>query len=73
MITIKFPDSDTELEALGFLLGRFPGRALKTGEVLVPDAALQALALEGYQFTVIGKSTYEQQIASLRDIVPATV
>jgi len=34
MITIKFPDSDTELEALGFLLGRFPGRALKTGEVL---------------------------------------
>ena len=72
MITIKFPDPDTELEALGFLLGRFPGRALKTGEVLVPDAALQALALEGYQFTVIGKSTYEQQIASLRDIVPAT-
>lgn len=55
MITIKFTDADTELEALGFLLGRFPGRALKTGEVLVPDAALQALALEGYQFTVIGK------------------
>ena len=45
----------------------------KTGEVLVPDAALQALALEGYQFNVIGKSTYEQQIASLRDIVPAAV
>jgi hypothetical protein len=73
MITIKFPDADTELEALGFLLGRFPGRALKTGEVLVPDAALQAHALEGYQFTVIGKSTYEQQIASLRDTVAPTV
>ncbi len=71
MITIKFPDADTELEALGFLLGRFPGRVLKTGAVLVPDAALQALALEGYQFTVVGPSTYEQQIASFRNIVPA--
>ena len=73
MITIKFTDADTELDALGFLLSRFPGRALKTVEVLVPDSALQALAIEGYQFTVIGKSTYEQQIASLRNIVPATV
>jgi hypothetical protein len=73
MITIKFADADTEMEALGFLLGRFPGRALKTGEVLVPDSALQALAFEGYQFTVVGLSTYEQQIASLRDIVPATI
>lgn len=73
MITIKFTDPDTELEALGFLLGRFPGRALKSGEVLVPDAALQALALEGYQFTVIGRSTYEQQIAPLRDTVTSTV
>ena len=73
MITIKFSDKEIELEALGYLLGRFPGRALRSGEVLVPEAALQALALEGYQFTVIGKSTYEQQIASLRDIVPAAV
>ena len=73
MITIKFPDSDIELEALGFLLGRFPCRALKTGQVLVPDAALQALALEGYQFTVIGRSTYEQQIASVQDTVSSTV
>ena len=39
MITIKFLDADTELEGFGFLLGRFPGRALKTGEVLVPDSA----------------------------------
>lgn len=73
MITIKFIDPDTELEALGFLLGRFSGRALKTGEVLVPEAALPALALEGYQFTVIGKSTYEQQTASLRDTVTSKV
>ncbi len=73
MITIKFSDPDVRLEALGFLLGRFPGRALKTGEILVPDTALEALAHEGYQFTVLGKSTYEQQIAAFRDIVTSTV
>ena len=54
MITIKFHDKEIELEALGFLLGRFPGKLLTSGEVLVPEAALQALALEGYHFTVCG-------------------
>jgi hypothetical protein len=73
MITIKFPDPDTEVEALGFLLGRFPGRVLKTGEILVPEAALPALAIEGYQYTVIGLSTYEQHIASLRDFTTSTI
>jgi hypothetical protein len=73
MITIKFTDQETRSEALGFLLGRFPGRALKTGEILVPEAALTALANEGYQFTVLGRSTYEQQIAALRDTVASTV
>ena len=54
-------------------MGRFPGRALKTGEVLVPEAALQALAQEGYQFMVLGKSTYEQQTAAFRDTVTSTI
>ena len=44
---------ETEEEGLGFLLGRFPGRALRSGEVLVPEGALQALAQEGYQFTIL--------------------
>ncbi len=73
MITIKFSDPNTRLKALGFLMGQFSGRALKTGEVLVPEIALQALAHEGFQFTVLGKSTYEQQIAAFRDIVTSTV
>lgn len=73
MVTIKFSDPDERLEALGFLLGRFPGRALKTGEILVPENALEALAHEGYKFTVLGKSTYEQQITAFRDIVASTV
>ncbi len=73
MITIRFSDPDVRLEALGFLMGRFPGRALKTGEVLVPEPALQALAHEGFQFTVLGRSTYEQQIAAIRDPVTSKI
>jgi len=73
MVTITFPDRDTEKRALGFLLGRFSGRVLKSGEHLVPEAALEALADQNIPFTVQGKSTYEQQIAAIRDIAPATI
>ncbi len=65
MILITFPDRDTEKRALGFLLGRFSGRVLKSGEHLVPDAALEALANENISFNVKGKATYEQQIAAV--------
>jgi len=70
MITITFPDPETEKRALGFLLGRFSGRVLKSGEHLVPEAALEALADQNISFTVEGKSTYEQQIAPIRDFLP---
>ncbi|MDQ3089151.1 MAG: hypothetical protein M3Q78_11230 [Acidobacteriota bacterium] len=73
MITITFPDRDTEKRALGFLLGRFSGRVLKSGEHLVPEAALEALANQNIPFTVQGKSTYEQQIAAVRDTAPVTI
>lgn len=53
MITITFPDRETEKRALAFLLGRFSGRVLKTGEHLVPEAALEALANQRIQFTVL--------------------
>ena len=73
MITITFPDRETEKRALGFLLGRFSGRVLKSGEHLVPEAALEALADQNIPFTVKGKATYEQQIAAIRDTSPATI
>lgn len=73
MITIIFPDRETEKRALGFLLGRFSGRVLKTGEHLVPEAALEALADQNIPFIVKGKATYEQQIAAIRDTSPATI
>ena len=73
MITIIFPDRETEKRALGFLLGRFSGRVLKSGEHLVPEAALEALADQNIPFTVQGKTTYEQQIAAIRDSAPASI
>ncbi|MCG3130808.1 MAG: hypothetical protein FLDDKLPJ_01581 [Phycisphaerae bacterium] len=57
MVTITFPDRDTEKRALGFLLGRFSGRVTQSGEHLVPEAALEALAGENITFLVKGKAT----------------
>jgi len=63
MITIKFPDAETQDEAVGFLASNFSGRLLRTGEVIVPEEALAALANENFSFTVIGKATHEQMAA----------
>ena len=43
MVTITFSDRETEKRALAFLLGRFSGHVLRTGEHLIPEAALEAL------------------------------
>src|SRR5437667_5078368 len=56
MVTITFPDRETEKRALAFLLGRFSGRVLRSGEHLVPEAALEALADQNIPFTVKGKT-----------------
>jgi hypothetical protein len=66
MVTIRFPDRETEKKALGFLLGRFSGRALRTGQHIVPEAALAALAREKIDFTVERMITYEEELAALR-------
>src|SRR2546425_1209706 len=66
MIIIRSPDEATEQKGLGFLIGRYSGHSWATGEVLVPDEALAALAREGIRFTVEGPATYER-ILSLRD------
>lgn len=52
MVTITFPDRDTEKRALAFLLGRFSGRVLRSGEHTVPEEALEALAAQEIPFTV---------------------
>ena len=66
MITITFPDRDTEKRALAYLLGRFSGRVLRSGEHLVPEAALEALPDQNIPFSVKGKATYVEQLAAIR-------
>src|SRR5438034_8551533 len=73
MVTITFPDRDTEKRALAFLLGRFSGRVLRSGEHLVPEAALEALADQNIPYSIKGKATYEQQMAALRGAAPPPV
>jgi hypothetical protein len=52
VITITFAERDTEKRALAYLIGRFSGRVLRTGEHLVPGATLEALAHQYIPFTV---------------------
>ena len=59
MICIRFPDKDTQEDALGFLAGRFSGRSFANGETIVPEAALEALKREGIPFIVVGQAKYE--------------
>lgn len=73
MIRIEFPDRETERKALGFLIGRFSGKVMKSGIHLVPEAALESLAVHNLPFTVLGKATYEQQLAAIRNSPPVTV
>ena len=73
MVTITFPDRDTAKQALAFLLGRFSGRVLRSGEHLVPEAALEALADQNIPFTVKGKATYERQVAAIRGTASPSV
>lgn len=52
MVTITFPDRDTEKRALAFLLGRFSGRVQRSGEHTVTKEALEALAAHEIPFTI---------------------
>ncbi len=73
MVTITFPDHKAEKCAVVFLLGRYSGRVLRSGEHLVPEAALEALADQNIPFAVKGKTTYEQQVAAIRGTASTVV
>ena len=60
MILIGFPDAASERQALGYLAGRFSFKNWASGETLVPEAALPALAVQGIRFTAEGPATYER-------------
>jgi hypothetical protein len=67
MIRIRFSDLDNKRRALGYLAGRFSFKSWATGEMLVPDYALSALAKEGISFVVEGPATYEQLVTAFRN------
>ncbi len=67
MILIRFPNIESKRRALGNLAGRFPFKSWATGEMLVPEHALAALAREGISFLVEGPGTYEQIAEALRN------
>ena len=73
MVVIKFPDRDALKKGLGFLLGRSSGHVLRSGEVIVPESAIEALVENNFSFTVLGKATYEQQVAALRGDAASSV
>ncbi len=60
MVIVRFATVEMRRRALGYLLGRFSGRSWATGEVLVPEPALQHLAAEGIVFSVEGAGTYDR-------------
>ena len=66
MVVITLPDKKTQTRARGFLLRRFSGRLLKTGEHIFPEAAMAALPEAGIPFTVHGKAPNEKKMAPLR-------
>jgi hypothetical protein len=67
MIKLRFPNSDSERQALGYLAGRFPFKTYADGCTLVPESALSRLAMEGISFTVEGRAGYEQLVSQVRD------
>ena len=67
MVIIRFTDAAAERRALGWLAGRFSFKSWTGGQMLVPEAALGALAMEGIPFISEGPATYAQILASLRN------
>jgi hypothetical protein len=68
LIRIRFPDQESKHRALGYLAGRFSFTSYATGEMLVVETALSALAGEGVRFTVEGPATYAEAIPAFRTV-----
>jgi hypothetical protein len=59
MIKIRFPDTDSERKALGFLAGRFPFKKFADGCTFGMESALAPLSAQDISFSVEGPTTYE--------------
>lgn len=73
MVVIRLSDTSAKKRALGYLTGRFSFKSWATGEMVVPEAALPELAVEGIPFSVEGPAKYDQRIPAVRNPPAATV
>lgn len=73
MVIVTFTNPEQERHALGYVVGRFPFKTWHTGELMVPEAALQHLAAQDIHFTVTGRPAYERSIPQVRGSLAAAV
>jgi hypothetical protein len=59
MVIIRFTDDAGHRRALGYLPGRFSFKSWATGEMIIPEDAIAALAHQRISFVVDGPATYE--------------
>ena len=73
MVLIRFSDTAAKKRALAYLAGRFSFKSWATGEMLVPEAALPEMAVEGIPFSVEGPAKYDQHVPTVRNPPAAAV
>lgn len=61
MVRIRFPDADAKRRAFGYLPGRFSFKSWASGEMIVPEPALEFLSAEGIPFVAEGRATYAER------------
>jgi hypothetical protein len=54
MVIIPFSEKEDKCRALGFITRRFSGKSWETGELMIPEEALNVLREAGIDFTIRG-------------------
>jgi len=72
MTLIRFPNEEAKDRALELLIGEYPFKSWRSGELLLPEEALPLLARSNVPFVFEGLDAYER-ISALRDPSPASV
>ena len=72
MVLIRFPSEQAKDHALELLIGEFPFKSWRTGDLLLPEEALPLPARENVPFSFEGVEGYER-VSALRDPASAPV
>jgi hypothetical protein len=71
MVTILFPDRESERRALAFLVARFRARVLRPGKHWIPREVLDELARLNIPFRV--QPNAQQRVAAVRGAAAAPI